>query len=127
MTRTNLARAALAAWCGVTPDKLPPEKAWIEHPDDLNRQAWDRVVSAILEDQGRQLADQAATIARQASEIERLRVEVMQLRPPPRPKAEEIIRHIKEHRTEFRSSIREAYHAVQSGWRSSALTTQGEG
>lgn len=46
--RTNLSRIALAAWVNVRPDQLPAEKMWIEHPNDDNRQAWDRVIGAIL-------------------------------------------------------------------------------
>lgn len=48
MERARLAKIALAAWVNVDPDKLPAEKMWIEHPNDLNRQAWDRVVGAII-------------------------------------------------------------------------------
>lgn len=48
LTRSPLARIALAAWVNVDPDKLPPEKAWIEHPNDDNRQAWERVIAAVL-------------------------------------------------------------------------------
>jgi hypothetical protein len=47
LVRSPLARIALAAWVNVDPDKLPPEKMWIEHPSDENRKAWDRVVSAL--------------------------------------------------------------------------------
>lgn len=47
LTRTHLARVALAAWVGVTPDQLPPEKQWIEHPNHDSRKAWDRVIEAL--------------------------------------------------------------------------------
>ena len=47
--RSPLARLALAAWANVRPDQLPDDKAWIEHPNDANRQAWDRVVLALFE------------------------------------------------------------------------------
>lgn len=49
LKRTHLAKVALAAWVNVPVDQLPQEKMWIEHPCDLNRQAWDRVVSAVLD------------------------------------------------------------------------------
>ena len=47
LTRSNLARVALAAWVNVDPDQLPADKMWIEHPNDVNRQAWDRVIEAV--------------------------------------------------------------------------------
>lgn len=47
LRRTDTAKAALAAWVGVRRDQLPADKMWIEHPNDLNRQAWDRVIAAI--------------------------------------------------------------------------------
>jgi hypothetical protein len=47
LERTRLAKIALAAWCNLDPDQLPPTKEWIEHPSDVNRQAWDRVVEAV--------------------------------------------------------------------------------
>lgn len=47
LTRSRLARIALAAWVNVEPDALPADKMWIEHPNDVNRQAWDRVVAAL--------------------------------------------------------------------------------
>lgn len=47
--RSGLSRIALAAWCGVDPDKLPAEKMWVEHPNNASREAWERVVAAILE------------------------------------------------------------------------------
>jgi hypothetical protein len=46
--RSRLARVALAAWVNVDPDQLPADKIWIEHPNDHNRQAWDRVVAAVI-------------------------------------------------------------------------------
>lgn len=46
--RSDLAMIALAAWVNLTPDQLPQEKMWIEHPNDDNRQAWDRVVLALF-------------------------------------------------------------------------------
>lgn len=49
LTRSDLAKIALAAWVGVRPDQLPPEKMWIEHPNHESRLAWDRVVTAIQE------------------------------------------------------------------------------
>lgn len=47
LTRSEFARIALAAWVNVPVDQLGPEKVWIEHPNDLNRQAWDRVINAL--------------------------------------------------------------------------------
>lgn len=49
LKRSDLARIALAAWANVRPDQLPDDLAWINHPNDLNRQAWDRVAAAIAE------------------------------------------------------------------------------
>jgi hypothetical protein len=49
LTRSHLARVALAAWVNVKPDQLPQQLMWIEHPNDLNRQAWGRVVQAIID------------------------------------------------------------------------------
>lgn len=54
LTRSSLAKIALAAWCNVSPEQLPAERVWIEHPDDLNRQAWERVANAIWEEYARQ-------------------------------------------------------------------------
>jgi len=42
--RTDLALAMLCAWNNIRPDQAPPE--WWNHPDDLNRIAWERVAEA---------------------------------------------------------------------------------
>jgi hypothetical protein len=47
LTRGDLARIALAAWVNVRPDQMPDSLDWINHPNDLNRQAWERVAVAI--------------------------------------------------------------------------------
>jgi hypothetical protein len=47
LTRTELAKIALAAWVGVKPEQLPAEKMWIEHPNHDSRKAWDRVIDAL--------------------------------------------------------------------------------
>lgn len=47
LTRSRLARIALAAWCNIDPESLPAEKMWIEHPNNESRMGWDRVVEAV--------------------------------------------------------------------------------
>lgn len=59
--RSDLAKIALAAWVNVRPDQLPAEKMWIEHPNDENRKAWDRVIHAILAEARRVAVEAALT------------------------------------------------------------------
>jgi hypothetical protein len=47
LERSRLAKIALAAWVGVSPDQLPAEKMWIEHPNHDSRKAWDRAIEAL--------------------------------------------------------------------------------
>lgn len=61
LERSRLAKIALAAWVNVSPEQLPQEKMWIEHPNHESRQAWDRVVNAILAEGRREVLDRVDT------------------------------------------------------------------
>lgn len=48
LRRSRMALVALAAWVGVeSPDQLPDHMDFMNHPNDLNRKAWERVAAAI--------------------------------------------------------------------------------
>ena len=42
--RNSLALTMLCAWNNIPADQMPPE--WANHPNDQNRQAWERVAEA---------------------------------------------------------------------------------